>query len=267
MRKNIIFIIYGVLAAIPAFAAMGNLVNSFPNYGRSTHYGMAADAGYLYSYHYDSTTDYPINVLRRANGSYVRSIPVSVPYLENRYVRGLSYEAVGFLRANNYNNRYVARLRTSNGSLVSTWSWSGGATRYGLCINGDKQTSGSATRIYQSYLTGLWWVSNTNGSLISSFQAPHTNYAYDLAWDYTHNYIWYANYATRWVVGMTTAGSVRESWQLESTVSYPYGIAYYGGRLYVSTSGGSPDEYIWVYDCSYTGVAPASLGKVKAIFE
>jgi hypothetical protein len=220
MRKNIIFIICGVLAAIPAFAAMGNLVNSFPNIGTST-----------------------------------------------RYVRGLSYEAVGFLRANNYNNRYVAKIRTSDGSLVSTWTWSGGYTRYGLCINSDKRTSGSATRIYQSYLTGLWWVSNTNGSLISSFQAPHTNYAYDLAWDYTHEYIWYANYATRWVVGITTTGSVRESWQLKSTVSYPYGIAYYGGRLYVSTSGGSPDEYIWVYDCSYTYVEPASLGKVKALFE
>jgi hypothetical protein len=267
MRKNIIFIICGVLAAIPAFAAMGNLVDSFPNIGTSTHYGMAADATNLYSYHYDSTTDYPINVLRRTNGSYVRSFPVRFPYLENRYVRGLSYEAVGFLRANNYNNRYVAKIRTSDGSLVSTWTWSGGYTRYGLCINSDKRTSGSATRIYQSYLTGLWWVSNTNGSLISSFQAPHTNYAYDLAWDYTHEYIWYANYATRWVVGITTTGSVRESWQLKSTVSYPYGIAYYGGRLYVSTSGGSPDEYIWVYDCSYTDVEPASLGKVKALFE
>jgi len=66
---------------------------------------------------------------------------------------------------------------------------------------------------------------------------------------------------------MTPAGSVRESWRLKTTVTAPYGVAYYGGRLYVSTSSGSPDEYIWVYDCSYTDVEPASLGKVKAIFE
>ena len=267
MRKNIIFIICGVLAAIPAFAAIGSLVNSFPNRGRGTHYGMAADSNYLYSYHYDATTNYPINILRRSNGAFVRSIPVRFPYLENRYVRGLGYESGGFLRANNYNNRYVARIRASNGSLVSTWTWSGGATRYGLSVNGDKRNPGTANRIYQSYLTGLWWVSNTNGSLISSFQAPHTNYAYDLAWDYTHNLIWYGNYATGWIMGMTPAGSIRESWQLETGVSYPFGIAYHAGRLYVSTSGGSPDEYIWVYDCSYTDVAPASLGKVKALFE
>ena len=267
MRKSVIVIICAVWAAAVADAGMGDLIASFPNYGRSTHYGMAADANYLYSYHYDAATNYPINILSRANGSYVRSIPIPLPYLENLYVRGLSYEGGGFLRANNYNNRYVARLRAANGSLVSSWTWSGGSARYGMCINGDKQNPGTANRIYQSYYTGIWWVSNTNGSLISSFQAPFTNYALDLAWDYTHDYIWYANYATRWVIGMTPAGSVRESWALESTVSYPYGIAYFGGRLYVSTSGGSPDEYIWVYECTYTDAAPASLGKVKAIFE
>jgi hypothetical protein len=267
MRKNVIFIICGVWAAIPAFAGMGSLINSFPNYGRSTHYGMAADVDYLYSYHYDAATDYPINVLRRSNGAFVRSLSLDLPYLHNLYIRGLSFEGDRWLRLNNYNNRYVARIRALDGSFVSSWGWSGGSTRYGMCINGDKQNPGTANRIYQSYLTGIWWVSNTNGSLISSFQAPFTNYALDLAWDYTHDYIWYANYATRWVVGMTPAGSVRESWELESTVSYPYGIAYYGGRLYVSTSGGSPDEYIWVYECTYTDVEPASLGKVKAIFE
>lgn len=267
MRISVIIVICGALAATTAFAGMGSLVNSFPNYGRSTHYGMAADANYLYSYHYDVTTDYPINILRRANGSFVRSIPVSVPYLENRYIRGLCYEGVGFLRANNYNNRYVARLRASNGSLVSTWTWSGGTTRYSLCINGDKRQNGSATRIYQSYLTGRWWVSNTNGSLITSFQAPNTNYAYDLAWDYSHDLIWYGNYATGWIIGMTPAGSIRESWPLKTGVSYPFGVAYHAGRLYVSTSGGSPDEYIWVYECTYTGAEPASLGKVKALYE
>jgi hypothetical protein len=267
MRISIVLILWGALAATVSYAGMGDLIASFPNYGRSTHYGMAADVSYLYSYHYDAATNYPINILRRSDGSFVRSIPVPFPYLENRYVRGLSYEGGGFLRANNYNNLYVARLRASTGSWVSSWTWSGGAARYGLCINGDKQNQGTANRIYQSYYTGIWWVSNTNGSLISSFQAPFTNYALDLAWDYTHNLIWYGNYATNWVAGMTPAGSVRESWPVKSGVSYPFGIAYFGGRLYVSTSGGTPDEYIWVYECTYTDREPASLGKVKALFE
>jgi hypothetical protein len=103
--------------------------------------------------------------------------------------------------------------------------------------------------------------------LISSFSSPYTAPALDLAWDYTHNLIWYANYSTYWVFGMTPGGSIKESWHLKTGVSAPYGIAYFGGRLYVSTSSGSPDEYIWVYDCTYSpNAAPASLGRVKALF-
>jgi hypothetical protein len=265
MRKCMILVVWSTLAAGTAVAGMGSLLASFPNYGRSTHYGMAADVRYLYSYHYDAATNYPINVLNRTNGAFVRSMPVPLPYLHNLYIRGLGYEGGGFLRVNNYNHRYVAKI-TTGGTFVSSWGWSGGVARYGLCINGDKRASGTANRIYQSYLTGIWWVSTTNGSLISSFQAPHTNYALDLAWDYTHNLIWYANYTTRWVVGMTPAGSIKESWALRPTVTAPYGIAYFGGRLYVSTSGGAPDEYIWVYECTYTDLEPASFGKVKALF-
>lgn len=266
MHKRIIILMALAPIASTAFAGMGQLIASFPNYGRSTHFGMAADANYLYSLHYNVATNYPMMVLRRTNGSPVRSFTLPLPYGHNIFVRGVGYEGGGYLRLNNYSNRYVAKITTA-GKFIGSWGWTGGATRYGLCINGDKNRPNTATRIYQSYLTGILWVSTTNGSLISSFQTPHANYAYDLAWDYTHNLIWYANYSSRWVVGMTPSGSVRESWQLKSTVSYPAGIAYYGGRLYVSTSAGSPDEYIWVYDCSYTDVAPASLGRVKALFQ
>jgi hypothetical protein len=262
-----------VITTIPAlaaagvtFATMGKLINSFPNHGRSAHLGMAADFNYLYSYHYDEATNYPINVLRKSDGRFVRSITLTFPYPGKRCVRGLGYEAGGFLRVNNYYDMYVARI-TTRGSFVSSWGWSGGATRYGLCINGDKTRPNTATRIYQNYLTGIWWQSTTNGSLISSFSSPYTAPALDLAWDYTHNLIWYANYSTYWVFGMTPGGSIKESWHLKTGVSAPYGIAYFGGRIYVSTSAGSPDEYIWVYDCTYSpNAAPASLGRVKALF-
>ncbi len=265
MHKRIIIPMVLAPIASTAFAGMGDLVASFPNSGRSTHLGMGADANYLYSLHYDVATNYPMMVLRRSNGSPVRSFSLPLPYGHNIFVRGVSYEGGGYLRLNNYSNRYVAKITTA-GKFIGSWGWSGGATRYGLCINGDKTRANSATRIYQSYLTGIWWQSTTNGSLISSFVSPFTNYAYDLAWDYVHNLIWYANYSNYWVFGMTPAGSIRESWRLKSGVTAPYGIAFFGGRLYVSTSAGSPDEYIWVYDCLYTNVAPASLGRVKALY-
>jgi len=263
-----------VCTASVAFAGMGSLIASFPNAGKSTHYGMAADLEYLYSFHNDIVRDYPINVLRRSDGFFVRSIEVPFPPLEKPYVRGVGYEGdgtlgQGYLHLNNYGYRYVAKVRVANGKLVGSWQWSGGDNRYGLCAENDKTRIGTLKGFYQSYLSGVWWHSDKKGSLISSWRSPVTNYAYDLAWDYRNNFIWYANSSTNWVFGMTTAGSIRESWPLKSGVRYAYGIAYYAHRLYVSTSGGSPDEYIWVYDCpvSTARVEPASLGRVKALFE
>jgi hypothetical protein len=267
-------IVAASLAASVAFAGMGSLVASFPNAGKSTHYGMAANRDYLYSSHHDLVRGYPIVILRRANGSFVRSAAVPLAPLEKSYVRGMSYEGdgsvgEGYLHLNNYGYRYVAKVRPSNWKMAGKWLWSGGANRYGLCAENNKTQVGTLKGFYQSHLSGIWWHSNKQGSLISSWRSPTTNYAYDLAWDYRNNFIWYANSSTNWVFGMTTAGSIRESWQLRAGVRYAYGIAYYANRLYVSTSGGNPDEYIWVYDCplSTVGVEPASLGRVKALFE
>ena len=105
-----------------AFAGMGSLVASFPNAGKSTHYGMAADRDHLYSFHHDIVRGYPIAVLRRANGSFVRSMAVPLPPLEKSYVRGMGYEGDGSLgegypHLNNYGYRYVAKVRIANGKF------------------------------------------------------------------------------------------------------------------------------------------------------
>lgn len=235
---------------------------------------MAADLEYLYSFHHDVASDYPIVVLLKSNGSFVRSMALPVPAIERTYVRGMGYEGdgtlgQGYLHFNNYAYRYVAKVRLANAKLIGSWGWVGGENRYGLCVDNDKTRIGTLRGFYQSHLSGIWWYSDKNGSLISSWRAAVTNYAYDLAWDYRNDFIWYANSSTNWVFGMTRAGTVKESWPLNAGVAYPYGIAYYADRLYVSTSGGYPDEYVWVYDCplSTVGCEPASLGRVKAIFK
>ncbi len=273
MNKSMMITV-ATLAASAAFAAMGSLVASFPNAGANAHYGLAADLEYLYSFHYDVLRGYPVNVMKRPDGSFVRSLEIPLPPLEKPYIRGMGYEGdgslgQGYLYVNNYKDRYAARFRITTGKLAGSWGWAGGENRYGLCANNKKTQINTLRGFYQSYLDGVWWHSDKRGSLISSWRAPTANYAYDLAWDYRNNFIWYANSSTNWVFGMTTSGSIMESWPLEAGVLYPYGIAYYASRLYVSTSGGSPDEYIWVYDCplSDVGIEPASLGRVKALFE
>ncbi len=273
MKRSVI-ITGAALAASAAFGAMGSLVASFPNAGGNAHYGLAADLDYLYSFYYDPSQGYPVNVVKRANGSFVRSIELPLPPLDKLNLRGMGYVGdgslgQGYLYLNNYKDRYVAKVRITTGKLTGKWGWVGGENRYGLCVDNKKTQINTVRGFYQNSLDGLWWHSDKNGSLISSWQAPTENYAYDLAWDYRNDFIWYANSSTNWVFGMTTGGSILVSWPLEAGVLYPYGIAYYADRLYVSTSGGNPDEYIWVYDCplSEIGIEPASLGRVKALFK
>jgi hypothetical protein len=274
MGRTLLFITALTLLGVTALAAMGSLITSFPNRGASTHFGMAADAEYLYSFHYDVNAGYPIVVLRKANGTFVRSLQVPLPIWQRQSFRGVGYEGdgsvgLGYLYLNNYSGRFVAKVRIANGKLVSTWGWVGGTYRYGLCCENDKTKPDPLRGFYQNNFNGIWWRSDRNGSLISSWRLPYSNFAYDLTWDYVNGLIWYANYSTLWVFGMTPAGSIKESWRLRAGVSAPYGIAYYERRLYVSTSGGSPDEYVWVYDCpvSTVGIRPASLGKVKVLFK
>jgi hypothetical protein len=178
-------------------------------------------------------------------------------------LHGFSYGGGSDLYALNYLTRVVARFTASSGSLISTWGWPSGG-RFGLCCEHDG--SNPASYLWLSYYDGNFWRYTTDGSLVSSFDIYNTN-EYDLAWDYANKLIWYPNYNTDRVYAITTSGSAVASWRIPTGVTAPYGIAYYGEYLYVSTAGGVPDDYIWVYHCpNVVGIAPASIGKVKALF-
>lgn len=267
MRKSIIAILALALLAGTASATLGSLVNSFKNVGTSTHYGLAADANYVYSFYYYSTWKYPVIRMRRSNGAFVSSYPIqgpSYPY----YTRGFSYDGTGCILYNNYSRRYVTRARASNGSVLSTWTYPTTATRYGLCV--DHKGTSAGTNIYTNYVTNTWWVNSLTGSLKRAFRAPINNYSYDTAWDYGNDLIWCANYNDEYIYGVDPAKNcaMKAKFAFPVGPENPYGIAYWGQYLYVSNTSGSPDEYIWVFHCPATvGVAPASVGKIKALFE
>jgi hypothetical protein len=71
------------------------------------------------------------------------------------------------------------------------------------------------------------------------------------------------------VYGFTTAGSVVASFPSPAGNEAIAGCAFYEGYLWVSayrTQAGN-DPYIWQVDVrDLTGVSPASLGRVKALF-
>jgi hypothetical protein len=253
-------------AAACAFGTMGELVNSFPNTGTSTHYGMAADASYLYSYYYSSP--YNTMILNKSDGSLVGSFPCPLGTTSPGYIiRGVSYQPGGYLWYCNYSAHVVAQVVASSGSLVSSGGWDTG-NRYGICVTSDGTPSGVEGVLLSSYSGGYYWYYNTAGSMLSSYITGTSTYAYDLAFDYGNNYIWYGNVSTEHVMGMTTDGSIIASWRVPADVTNPYGVAYWGDYLYVGTAGGTPDEYIWVYHCPNptSSITPASLGKVKALY-
>lgn len=269
MRKSILIALAFALLTGTAYGALGDLVGSFPNHprgGTSSHYGMAADANYLYSYYYRSP--YTVYRMRRSNGSLVSSYPCPLGTGSYQYYgRGMCYDGTGNIYFSNYYRRYVTRFRASNGSVLSTWMWpTTMGYRYGLAV--DHKGTSAGTNIYQSYYSGIWYRSSLTGSLRRQWRTGIYDYAYDLAWDYGNKMIWYGNYSTEFVCGTNTNGSIIKSWGVPVPVSNPYGIAYWGNYLYVSTSSGTPDEYIWVYHCPpNVTVSPASVGKVKALFK
>jgi hypothetical protein len=190
------------------------------------------------------------------------------PVSSNYGCHGMGYEAGapgGYLHINNYYTRTAGKFVASSGSLMSTWTWPSGI-RYALCVDNDKETPGTAKGIWQSDDQGNFFYSTTTGSPVSSF---HTEYLHnvDLTWDYKNDFIWLGNTVTESVYGMTTAGSVLYSWRVPTNILNPTGVAYYGEYLYVSTTGGSPEDYIWIYHCPIcTAVHPSSFGKIKTLF-
>jgi hypothetical protein len=271
LRKSILIVLALALLAGIASAKLGDLSASFPNVGTSTHYGLAADANYLYSFYYYSTWQYPVIRMRRSNGAFVSSYPCPLGTASYEYYgRGMSYDGTGNIYFANYYQRFVARFNAANGSVLSTWTWpTTMGYRYALCV--DHKGTSAGTYIYQSYYTGDFFKSRLTGSLVSSWSMPYYTYDYDQAWDYGNDLIWCMNYSTDWVLGIEPDTqkllySFRHPEQ--AAISSCYGIAYWGEYLYISNSGGTPDEYIWVFHCpNDLGVRPASVGKIKALFE
>jgi hypothetical protein len=271
LKKSILVSMAVVLMAGSAMGAFGDLVASFhnqPSSGTSTHYGLAADATYLYSFYY--TTGYNVYRMLRSNGSLVSSYPCPLGTgTYQYYLRGACYDGTGYIYWQNYYQRIVARARADNGSLVSTWTWpTTEGYRYGIAVNHGASSAG--TYIYQSYYVGDFWQSTLSGSAVSSFSLPYYTYDYDDDWDWNNRVIWAVNYSTDWIYGIDpTSEKMLYSFRhpKQADISSMYGIAYWPPYLYVSNSGGTPDEYIWVFHCpNNVGVAPASVGKVKALF-
>lgn len=242
MRRVLLAAVATLYIVSAAFGA-GSIISSFqspfyPGYAK----GMDHRGAYLYhvsnyaNYIYETTT----------TGSIVRSIRAPSMTM-GVYFTGSYFWTCSFSPAMVY---YL----TTAGSVVR--SFSGPAAGYGLTFDGTYlwYSSATADRIYR--LT-------TTGSVVTSFSHPGS-FAGGLDW--ANGYIWAADWPSSGggVYRVTTTGSVVESYVPVPNGGRPSGCAWDGNYLwYVDYN---TPRYVYCIDTVTTSIAPASVGKIKAVY-
>jgi len=249
-----------------AFAALGDVVQSF-RAPREKPYALAADESNVYVYS-GGLGPFYIWRLAASNGSIAGSFQVPGPY---GAVYGLGYEYGGYLWFGNPEvlpPAHVIKLDAETGSFISSFPVYEHTLWGGVDCQGNPNVPGSLTAIITSDWNPFWFSRYTPaGSLLGSFRYDSTLVLRDIGWDYVDNLIWSPDsHGSDYVYGLTTRGSIVASF--EAPDESPFGCAYVGGYLWLSTTPYGRDHYIWRVHCPTPNpaVAPASLGKVKALF-
>ncbi len=238
--KKAVFVLALSLAAATAWGTFGDVLASFPGPGDNP-LALAWDGRYLWC-----TTQFPDRTFRinPNNGSVVSS-----------YATGLGFSARGLTWANaslydgRYSPNYINR-RNTLGSILSSFPIS----NYfgGLSYDGRYLWATSTS-------PRAFWRVTTTGSRVSSFAAAF--YPFDPG--FVGNYLYCGTHQpSHLIYKLTTTGSIVAS--AAPPANYPWGCCSDGKYLWISTTSGSPR--VWKLGLGYTAVAPASLGRVKAVF-
>jgi len=247
MNKKFLFALVALLVASSVFAGTLNVVSSFlsQKYWRK---GLEYAGGYLYT-----TSNYSDNTIHvyTTAGSLVRSIRT----VSNSMGVEVSNAPKGYIWVNTY-SPYSVVLLTTAGSVSR--SFSGPAAGYGLTSNGPYlwYSSATARRIYQM---------TTTGSLVRSFSPPGS-FAGGI--DYANGYLWFADWPSSGgrLYYMTTTGSVIDSFPTPGA-QRPAGCTWDGTYVWYHHYTMAQTGWCFRAKVIFSGVAPASLGKVKALFK
>jgi len=196
----------------------------------------------------------PVRVYKSAtNGSIVGSFTVAVP----SGARGLAIDAYSFNRfwISNRLNGYIYAL-TTTGSVTGSFRCPGGMP-YGLGFSTSNPTHGNGLFASCRDANVIVRMNPTTGSLLSSFAGPASAViGYDdwLGVDRDSSYL-YWDFNSSWRV-------------LDTLPALPYGVA--SGVLWPTDQELRAfvlcrDGYVYRY-LGLNAVAPASLGRVKALF-
>jgi hypothetical protein len=245
VKRDIVNVLAAALLVAPlaSFGGFGDIVSSFPCEGNITQLGLAWDGSYLDMTNNHASGDH---LWRRYNtaGSWLSSF--QPPVTSAQY--GAAFDGTYFWGGSQTTD-YLYRF-TGAGSAVSSFS---AANPYGIAWDG-------------SY---IWWLSSTGdvfrrctttGSVVSSFTVAAIADGRDLGWDGSS--LWCPDSTDDVVYQFTTAGSVLASFAAPGGLTY--GCAYDGTYLWL-TDIGTP-RYAYRIDIRISAVAPASFGKIRALY-
>ncbi len=238
-------------AAASAYAGLGSVISSFPLAGTIMAHGVAWNGEYLAVTNYHASGDRTWRHYT-TTGSLVGSFdPPLGPYSPVQF--GAEFDGTYYWGSDLFQQKYVYRF-TTQGSTISSFP---APDPSGIAWDGSylwiMSLYGGTVRQY-----------TTGGSVVKSFAVAPIDAGYDMAWDGT--YLWCANRplsGPNYIFRFTTEGTVVASFAAPGT--FTTGCGCDGRYLWLSDNSGTKSVYQVDGELSYN-VAPASLGKVKALF-
>jgi hypothetical protein len=254
MDKKFLFTAVALLVAAATFAGTLDIVSSFSSQKRRRK-GIEYAGGYVYA-----TSEYSTNNIHvyTTNGILVRTIPTPPGAVGLE----VSHAPSGYLWLSTYSPGYGYLMTLSSGSIVS--SFAGPARGQGI-------TSDGRYLYWSTTYANRLYVLTTTGSVVRYFTQPAR---YPGGCDYVApGYLWLCDwylFAER-IYYYTTTGSMVDSFRTPGAPQIrPSGVTWDGNYVWYHHYRYNIYEPSYVYRARVTfsgvNVAPASVGKVKAIF-
>ncbi len=233
-----------------AAATGGSIIRSFESPCNDRTDGIDYRGGYLYHANFNG----PCEVLKtNVAGSVVSSLK------EPAYAVGVDFTGTVYWAYTFWPQVPRDRIYRVNEAGSITASFAAPSNGYGVTYDGESLWYSTAGNHNWNYVYRL----TKQGSVVSSFQAPHGSGFLNRDVDWGGSYLWLAQSSSAggFIYQMTTAGSVVFSIFMQGR--RPTGVAWDGKHVWFADGGND-----WVYQMKWSGVdvAPASIGKVKALF-
>jgi hypothetical protein len=162
----------------------------------------------------------------------------------------------GYVFVVDYNNKYAYRIGMGSGSIYSSWAVPG-SYPYGIDFCGS-----GGNYVYYTDQSGrmLYFMDAYTGSIHRSHSLtfPPNDVGYD-----PRGFLWITTGTGSLVNQCTTTGSVINSFSVGS-YGYPAGCGADGTYVYVGIN--APLHSVLVFETGGVGIAPKSLGKIKAMY-